>query len=156
MQIKIFTIPVTDNGIFQDELNRFLRSNKILEVENHLMSNENGSSWCFCVKYIDTPFPNQKVNTVKRDFKNELDEKTFAVFSKLRAVRMQLAKEDAVPAYAISTDQELADIARLQEINEKGLLTVKGFGDKKFERYGKRIIEKVEQNMNHEKSGKTL
>jgi hypothetical protein len=31
MQIKLFTIPVSDTGTFSEELNRFLRSHKILE-----------------------------------------------------------------------------------------------------------------------------
>jgi len=53
MQIKLFTIPIGDSGAAQEEMNRFLRGNKILEVENHLISNENGAYWCFCVRYIE-------------------------------------------------------------------------------------------------------
>jgi hypothetical protein len=34
MQIKIFTIPVGDSGGALQEMNAFLRGNKILEVEN--------------------------------------------------------------------------------------------------------------------------
>jgi len=34
MQIKLFTIPITDSGAFLEEMNRFLRANKVLEVEN--------------------------------------------------------------------------------------------------------------------------
>jgi len=156
MQIKLFTIPISDSGDFQEELNRFLRSHKILEVENQLISNENGASWCFCVKYIDTPLAYQKGGPQKRDYRNELDEKTFAIFSKLREIRKQLANEDAVPAYAVCTDQELADIARLPEINDSGLLSVKGFGEKKLEKYGNRIIEKLALQNQDEKSGKSI
>lgn len=144
MQIKLFTIPVSDNGTFSEELNRFLRSQKILEVENHLVSNEKGAFWCFCLKYIGSPVTYQKKEEVKKDYKNELDEATFKVFSKLREVRKILAAEDAIPAYAVATDQELAEIAKLDEINEQTLLTVKGFGKKKLEKYGKRMIEKWE------------
>jgi len=153
MQIKLFTILIGDNGTSEEELNRFLRSHKILEVENQLVSNENGASWCFCVKYIGATADSRKRESVKIDYKNELDEKTFKVFSKLREIRKQLAIESAVPAYAICTDHELAEIARLPEITEKELLTVKGFGEKKLEKYGKRIIDMFAQNIQHEKSG---
>ena len=152
MQIKIFTIPVSDAGNLEEELNRFLRAHKILEVENQLVSNENGALWCFCVKYIGTPVDSLKRKSVKIDYKNELDEKAFKVFSKLREIRKQLASEDAVPAYAICTDHELAEMARLHEITDKELLTVKGFGEKKLEKYGKRIIDMFAQNIQHEKS----
>lgn len=34
MQIRLFTIPIGDSGSALDEMNNFLRGNKILEVEN--------------------------------------------------------------------------------------------------------------------------
>ncbi|MCP5002826.1 MAG: hypothetical protein GY941_02600 [Planctomycetes bacterium] len=38
MQIKLFTIPVGDSGSALDEMNHFLKGNRILEVENHLLN----------------------------------------------------------------------------------------------------------------------
>ncbi len=46
MQIKLFTIPIGDSGTALEDMNRFLRGNKILEVQNQLISNENGAYWC--------------------------------------------------------------------------------------------------------------
>ncbi len=94
MQIKLFTIPVSDTGVFTDELNRFLQANKILEVENHLISNENGAVWCFCVKFIEAAWTNNPGERSKIDYKNELEPGVFEVFSKLRAARKQVAVED--------------------------------------------------------------
>jgi len=42
MQIKIFTIPISDNGSTIEEMNRFLRGNKVLEVEKQLVNNQKG------------------------------------------------------------------------------------------------------------------
>ena len=53
MQIKIFTIPIGDSGASVQEMNAFLRGNKIIEVENQLISNEHGAYWCFCVRYME-------------------------------------------------------------------------------------------------------
>jgi len=142
MQIKLFTIPASDTGVFTEELNRFLRANKVLEVENHLVSNERGASWHFCVKYVGAaapafPYPEKP----KTDFKNELDEPTFKVFCQLKEIRKKLALEDAVPAYAVCTDAELADMARLSELTPQNLASVKGFGEKKLEKYGNRLVQ---------------
>jgi len=142
MQIKLFIIPASDTGVFTEELNRFLRANKVLEVENHLVSNERGSAWHFCVKYIGAAaLPFSYPEKPKTDYKNELAEPTFKVFCQLKDIRKKLALQDAVPAYAICTDAELADIARLKELTPQNLATVKGFGDKKIEKYGNRFIQ---------------
>jgi len=156
MQIKLFTIPITDSGTFLEEMNRFLRANKILEVENQLVSNERGASWCFCVKYLPITPAFQKTENTKKDYKSELSDEAFKVFSSLREVRKQIATEDAVPAYAVCTDQELVEIAALPEINEKTLKSVKGFGDKKFEKYGQQFIQWYQKNKENEKGGKSV
>jgi len=156
MQIRLFTIPVSDKGTYTEELNRFLRSHKILEVENQLVSDPNGHSWCFCVKYVSSQLPYQKKGNIKIDYKNELDENTFKVFSKLREIRKQLAAEDAVPAYAIATDKELSEIAKLEKIEEKSLLTIRGFGEKKLEKYGNRLVKLLNENTTNEKSGEPI
>lgn len=152
MQIKLFTIPITDNGRFLEEMNRFLRANKILEVENQLVSNEKGASWCFCVKYLPAVPAFRKADNIKKDYKNELSEEVFKVFSTLREVRKKIATEDAVPAYAVCTDEELSQIAALPVINEQSLKSVKGFGDKKFEKYGQSFIQWYQNKDQHEKS----
>jgi superfamily II DNA helicase RecQ len=139
MQIKIFTIPVGDSGGAEQEMNAFLRGNKILEVENKLIDNENGAYWCFCVRYLErtaSGFGSER-NDKKVDYRKELDEATFEKFSKLREIRKKLAAEEGLSAFIIFTDEELAALARLDEITEKSMLSIKGIGEKKVERYAK-------------------
>jgi hypothetical protein len=52
MQFRIFTVPATDDGTAMDEMNRFLRSHKVLEVDRQLVSTRTGAQWHFCVKYL--------------------------------------------------------------------------------------------------------
>lgn len=147
MQIKLFTIPIGDNGPAQEEMNRFLRGNKILEVENHLISNENGAFWCFCVRYIEkTSSPAGYNKTQKVDYKHILDEATFQKFSKLREIRKKVAADEGIPAFAVFTDEELAGLANLETITEKTMLSVKGIGDKKVERFAQYFITKEEKD----------
>ena len=141
MQIKLFTIPIGDSGAALDEMNCFLKGNKILEVQNQLISNENGAYWCFCVRYIEkTLYPTSFNKTKKVDYKQILDDATFQKFSKLREIRKKIAADEGIPAYAVFTDEELAGLAKLDIITQKNMLSVKGIGDKKVERFAKHFI----------------
>jgi superfamily II DNA helicase RecQ len=150
MQIRLFTIPIGDNGTALNEMNGFLRAHKILEVENQLISNENGAYWCFCVRYIENIINSIGESKSKVDYKEQLDEDTFKRFSKLREIRKKVATDDGVPAFAIFTDEELSGLAKLERINEKTMLSIKGIGDKKVEKYAKYFLTQTDKN---EKSG---
>lgn len=147
MQIKLFTIPIGESGAALDDMNRFLRGNKILEVQNHLISNDNGAYWCFCVRYIEqqaqTPSTEQKP---KVDYKLVLDDATFQKFSKLRAIRKKVAAEAGLPAFAVFTDQELAEMAKLETLTKKTMLSIQGIGDKKVERFAEHFITQEVQD----------
>ena len=90
--------------------------------------------------YINSPV---SVNNQsgKTDYKKVLSEKEFEIFSKLREIRKQLAIKDAVQAYLVFTDEELANIARLPNIELGKLISIKGIGEKKVEKYGKPLLE---------------
>jgi len=52
MQIKVFSVPVVSGEAVNDELNAFLRGNKILQVEQQLVASAEGTYWSFCIRYI--------------------------------------------------------------------------------------------------------
>jgi len=143
MQIRIFTIPSADSGALQAEMNAFLVGHRILEIEQKFFQNENGGYWSFCVRYITGGAPPAPVYPGKKiDYREVLNDRDFAVFSKLRAIRKELAAADGSPAYVVFTDEELASIARLPEITEHALLGIHGIGEKKAAKYGKSMVEK--------------
>jgi superfamily II DNA helicase RecQ len=149
MQFKIFTVPIGDNGSALQEMNAFLRGNKIIEVENKLMGNDNGAYWCFCVRYIERAYGvegAEKKSVAKVDYRKVLDEATFQKFSKLREIRKTVAAEEGISAFIIFTDEELSELAKLGEITEKGMLGIKGIGEKKVERFAKYFIAQTEAN----------
>lgn len=140
MQIKLFTIPVGDSGTALAEMNAFLRGNKILEVENHFVGNDKGAYWCFSVRYVERSYPEADKDAKKVDYKKVLDEATFEKFSKLREIRKKVAADEGISAFIIFTDEELAELAKLDEITEKAMLGIKGVGEKKVERFAKYFI----------------
>ena len=147
MQIKLFTIPVGDSGSALQEMNAFLRGNKILEVSEQFVSNEKGAYWSFCVRYIERAFPAAKGQKGgKVDYRKVLDEATFQKFSKLREVRKKVAQAEGVSTFIIFTDAELSELAKLDEITEKNMLGIKGIGEKKVGRFAKYFITKPEKD----------
>jgi superfamily II DNA helicase RecQ len=151
MRVKIFNIPITDIGSVEQEMNNFLSNHKVLEMEQHFYNNNNAAYWSFCIRYI---LSNTSMATSKKkiDYRAILDENTFTVFSKLREGRKIIAAKDGVPAYAVFTDKELADIAQMPILDVNKLIAIKGVGDKKVEKYGEQLIAQYNQKIiNNEK-----
>ena len=71
--------------------------------------------------------------------KNLSNEET-AVFEKLRALRMELAKEHKVPPYIIFSDKTLIQMAMEKPSNKEEMLAVSGVGESKFEKYGEPFL----------------
>ncbi|MCH5286779.1 MAG: RecQ family ATP-dependent DNA helicase [Christensenellaceae bacterium] len=66
-----------------------------------------------------------------------------ALFERLRAARLKLARANEVPAYAICSDKSLADMARRKPGSRSELLGVYGIGQVKADRYGEAFLEAI-------------
>ena len=51
MQYRKFILSLTDDGVQEAELNRFLRGHRILKVEQHFLPDD--GLWAFLVSYLD-------------------------------------------------------------------------------------------------------
>ncbi|MEM6531752.1 MAG: DNA helicase RecQ [Myxococcota bacterium] len=69
-----------------------------------------------------------------------LDESGRELFEKLRAARLQLAREQDVPPYVIFHDKTLVDMALLQPRSLDEMAMVSGVGARKLERYGSAFL----------------
>lgn len=149
MQLKFFTVPVMggDTERAEEELNRFIRGHRILSIQRELVCNGMQSCWCCCVEYLDGDNAvSGKLSYERRDkidYREVLGDVEFARFRVMREVRKSIAETDAVPAYAIMIDDQLAELARLEKVDEAALKKLNGFGEKKFEKYGKRFLDKL-------------
>lgn len=139
MQIRIFAIAIPGGEQINEEMNLFLRSKKVLSVEQQFVQNAQGAFWCFCVKYLDEIAERERA---KVDYRQVLDDESFKRFSRMREIRKQLALEEAIPAYAIFTDEELASLAKIEYLTPAAMKRVKGVGEKKVEKYGSHFIAK--------------
>ncbi len=66
MQFKTYTIPLYDNKEEVEELNLFLRENKIIDVQKNLIQDENKYYWNFLVEYAKEVKNQQGVSDSKK------------------------------------------------------------------------------------------
>ncbi len=136
-QINTFFVPLSGGEAFQDEMNAFLRGHRVLQIEKAFA----GNGWAFCVEWLDGGAavagrpPYQK----RIDYRDVLDEATFARFAKLRERRKAIAQEDGVPPYMVMTDAQMAEAVKDGEPTMATLKKVDGFWAGRFSKYGERL-----------------
>src|SRR3989304_10088219 len=123
MQFKLFSIPATGDSEAEEELNRFLRSHRAVSVQKELVQSGQTACWYFCVEYLlNSPLPEGKGGGRPRvDYKEILSADDFAVFVRLREARKQLAGKEAIPVYAVCTNEHLAQMAKGRASSMAGL-----------------------------------
>lgn len=144
MYIQIFTIPAIGGELALKEMNAFLGSHRILEIQQEFSTTGGGANWNFCIRYIlgqQEMYKSGGYKKEKVDYMKVLSPDIFKVFSQLRQFRKEMAQKELIPAYAIFTDKELADIASLQELTLTKIKEIKGIGKSKVDRYAKWMLE---------------
>ena len=145
MQFKLFSIPAMGDAEAEEELNRFLRSHRAVSVQKELVVNGDTPCWCICVEYLlNSQLPEGKGGGRSRvDYKEILSADDFAVFVRLRETRKELAGREAIPVYAVSTNEQLAEMAKSRATTLADLKKIDGFGDAKAEKYGETFLATI-------------
>lgn len=145
VKLKFFSVP-PEGGASESELNQFLISHPIISVERQFIPTGARTGWAICVEYSDRALREKKRTVSSRvDYKEVLDEETFALFAELRTIRKGLADEHNVPAYTVATNEQLAEIARQRATKVSDLKKIDGFGDSRIEKYGAALLACVER-----------
>jgi hypothetical protein len=50
---RFFPVPMLDGDEESQELNRFLSTNRVLQVERYFVSDGSRSAWAICMSYVD-------------------------------------------------------------------------------------------------------
>jgi ATP-dependent DNA helicase RecQ len=70
-----------------------------------------------------------------------LDEADGALFARLRARRLEIAREEGVAAYVVFADRTLLELARARPLSLQDMAGIHGIGAVKLERYGEAFLE---------------
>ncbi len=71
----------------------------------------------------------------------------YDLFEYLRAFRLQVAREEAVPPYIVFNDKTLIDLCVKLPTDRDSMLSVTGVGEAKYEKYGERFINAIREFM---------
>jgi superfamily II DNA helicase RecQ len=138
MPFEFIQIPANGQGSAKEELNKLLRGGRIASVRKEFVANGEDSFWAFCVEYLDGSMgvDKSRSGSPKVDYKEVLDEAQFAVFARLRDLRKALSDKEAIPAYSIFTNEQLAAMVTGKVDSLAVLGTIPGVGAARLEKYG--------------------
>jgi superfamily II DNA helicase RecQ len=141
MEFKTFAVSALGGDPAEEELNRYLRSHRVLAVRKEWATVDGRPYWLFCVETLAGAAVGEKNAGRRRvDYKELLSPEDFAVFVALRDLRKTIADAEAVPVFTIFTNEHLAEIARRRPASVKELGEIDGVGPARSGKYGQAVV----------------
>ena len=143
MEIRMFCINAHSTDEDLEEMNKFLRSHRVLQVDKTFSSN--GDYWSILVTYQEqgASVSGGVVDVQRRqkvDYKEILSPEAYSRFEHMRSIRGELARKEGLAAFLIFSDRELSKIAELEEVTSDALDAIQGIDGKKRQKYGKYFL----------------
>ena len=69
----------------------------------------------------------------------------YKLLDKLKALRLEIAREENMPPYIVFSDKTLIDMAAGVPLSKPEMLNVSGVGERKYNKYGERFIEVINE-----------
>jgi superfamily II DNA helicase RecQ len=142
VQLRFFVIPIREIEAVEAEVNRFLRSVRVVNMQREFVPQGDNSFWSLAVEYLvdGGRSPRRKPRV---DYKEVLSPEAFGVYATLREWRKAKAAQEAVPVYTIFTNEQLAEIAENQATTKAGLQAIDGIGEARVKKYGDEVAKIV-------------
>jgi superfamily II DNA helicase RecQ len=145
MRLKFFWIPAMDCAAAEEEVNAFLASHRVVQVEKHFQAAPMPSGWALCVQWIsggEAGGGRERVDgrSEKVDYRAVLDAPTFQIFAALRTWRKEVAAAAGVPLYTVASNEQLAEIARRRVQTKAELESVQGFGGSRMKQHADEVV----------------
>ena len=142
---RVFVIPLLYADAATEELNSFLASHRIVQIERRWMDQGNQSSLAFCVEYVLTSpttdrNPKSQLSRNRIDYKTILSADEFTIFSLLRELRKELSQQEGVPVFALFNNEQLALMVQRRCSSKADLLGIEGIGEAKVEKYSEKLL----------------
>jgi len=147
MKYRFFSVLALSPQSGEGELNTFCASHRVASVDKAVILDGANSYWSFCIGYQDGADKAQQTRPGRVDYKEVLDEADFALFARLRSLRKALAEREGVPAYALFTNEQLAEMVTKRVASLADLQTIDGIGEAKTKKYGEAFLEALKQGV---------
>lgn len=93
----------------------------------------------------------KKAVAKKKRTSDVLNSKGLDLFERLRQVRAQIARKEALPPYIVSTDKTLIDMCVKLPFTKEEMLNVSGIGENKYQKYGETFLQAIREFMDGQK-----
>jgi superfamily II DNA helicase RecQ len=143
MKFHFFTISAQAPESGQEVLNLFCGQQRVVSVEKHFVAQGQDSFWSICVTTIDTAKSVLGGKRDRIDYKETLSEQDFAVYAELRNLRKALAEQEGVPAYALFTNEQLAEMVTRRVATLAALGDIDGIGKARLKKYGEMFLKQI-------------
>jgi superfamily II DNA helicase RecQ len=135
---SFFISPFGEKSV-SEELNAFLRSHRIVNVDKKLIDGDRGTGWVFLVEYgVENERGSNSSQRV--DYREVLNAVEYALFDKLRVLRKEAAEKTGIPVYAVFTNDQLAGMVKKRPKTAKELLAIPGIGEARVKQYGETFL----------------
>ena len=126
------------------ELNNFLKSRRIINVEKRLIDGERGTGWVFLVEYSDNDGAKPSYTmSAKVDWRDVLNPSQFAGYDLLRKKRKEIGERTKIPLYGILSNEQLALMAQNPPKTKEEFIKIKGVSEQKYRQFGEEFLETV-------------
>ena len=141
MPFEFIQIPANGQGNAKEELNKLLRGGRIASVRKDFVANGEDSFWAFCIEFLDGSLGvmdkgRSATSGPKIDYKELLNEADFTVFARLLDLRKVISDKEAIPAYSIFTNEQLASMVTGKVDSLTAMGSIPGVGAARIEKYG--------------------
>jgi len=162
MRLQFFTVSAKFPEESQQLINTFCAHHRVLTIEKQFVDMGAESYWSVCISYVvGSAADTLKSAGNKReriDYKEVLGESDFACYAQLRDLRKMLSEQEGVPAYALFTNEQLAEMVTRRIKSHSELAQIDGVGKARLEKYGEAFIKMLNttvdaQTMQNDKSG---
>lgn len=145
MKYIYFQINATFPETGADKLNAFISTHAVSSIKEKFVDDGQDSFWSVRVTIVEnlSKIPAEAVKATKRggvDYREILTPEVFAIYAKLRALRNTIAEQQSMPAYAIFTNEQIAQMAKLEQPNKTNISKIEGIGEKRLALYVDQFI----------------
>jgi superfamily II DNA helicase RecQ len=144
MPLKFFIVPACDPAEAETELNSFLGRHRVVAIDRRWVDQGGSSFWAICVDHFAPGSGDgRRVAGFARtriDYKQVLSPAEFIAFSRLRDLRKQIAQTEAVPVYAVFTNEQLAQVVQQRCRTAGDLKKIDGIGEARIDKYAEPML----------------
>ena len=128
------------------ELNNFLKSHRIINVEKRLIDGERGTGWIFLVEYSDNEGTKSSYTmSSKVDWRDVLNPSQFTVYDFLRKTRKEIGDKTEIPLHGILSNEQLALMAQNPPKTKEDFLKIKGVNEQKYKQFGEVFLSAIQK-----------